>query len=661
MLIQSLPYKFITKKFAERAYKTVPIKRIMGKQGKRVKNRSNELKTTDTISILTPTVKKREKCMFILAKCINKQTYISKISQWVIVSGDKEWNAIDFNNMIANLRNIVPKHVVLTGLYLDSESALKMGTQFVTTDYEAIGYLRNVSNMISTSDFLVCMDDDDYYPPIRVEHAVVSLKKSNKLVAGCSNHIMYDTDLNTVFQFKRFHMNHSINNVLAYKREYIVSGNKYVSTKKHAEEVDFLRNYSSSMIQLEPTKSVIQMCHANNTYNKRQLIVGNAWANDEQKKLFKISSVPTRYVPQNILNEYKDALGYRTDETSEYDIVYYTGIGAPNWSPYDTNLGGSEQAVKHLAESWTKLGFKVAVYGNFGPDITKLSIENNSGGIYLDYKDFRCSLKYKTLILWRYYGIHPSICWNLRADKIILDIHDSIPLHKSCIENMDKVSSIVVRSQSHLNKMCEIHKNNSEFKDKFEIIPNGVRVSEFIPSSSVRRAPYRFCWCSCYKRGLENILFWVWPIIKRCEPSAEFHVYYGMNSVKEQDFKDQMTKLLCQPGVVDHGRCSVDSVIKEKHTSTFHLYYSKTNCETDCISLRESACAGCIPIISKYSVFKERSGIHLDGDPYNQNDMQKIGLEIVKLMKDHQNIERIRNSLIGKETSWDDIAKLWKL
>ena len=633
----------------------------MGKQGKRGKERSKDLlKTTDTISILTPTVQKREGCMFILAKCINKQTCLSKISQWVIVSGDREWNRIDFDNMITNLETVVPKHIAITGCYLDSDIALKMGKEFVTTDYEAIGYLRNVSNMISTGEILVCMDDDDYYPPIRVEHAVRSLKKSNKLIAGCSNHIMYDTDLNYVFQFKRFGLNHSINNVLAYKKEYITNGNQYVSTKRYAEEVDFLNNFSSSMIQLEPTKSVVQMCHANNTYNKRHLVVGNAWVEDDKKSLFKISSVPYRYVPLSILDEYKEALGYCCNEVSEYDIVYYTGVGAPNWSPYETALGGSEQAVKHLAESWTKLGYKVAIYGDFTPDVTKTSIENNNGGVYLNYKNFRCSLKYKKLILWRYYGIHPAICWDLKADKIILDIHDNIPFHKSCIENMNKVSSIVLRSKSHLQRMFEIHKHNSEFKNKIVIIPNGVRISKFICPENTSRSPYRFCWCSCYKRGLANILVWIWPIIKKFEPSAEFHVYYGMNSVRDKTFKDYMTKLLSQPGVIDHGRQDVDTIIKEKHTSTFHLYYSKTNCETDCISLRESACAGCVPIISKYSVFEERDGIHLEGDPNNEEDMRKIGLEIIDLMRDHHKVEKIRNSFIGKETSWAQIAQLWE-
>ena len=58
-----------------------------------VKNKVKKLKKlnalNDKISILTPTVKSRQNCLFILAECIKKQTYLSRISQWVIVSADK--------------------------------------------------------------------------------------------------------------------------------------------------------------------------------------------------------------------------------------------------------------------------------------------------------------------------------------------------------------------------------------------------------------------------------------------------------------------------------------------------------------------------------------------------------------------------------------------
>tara|TARA_Y100000389_G_scaffold204765_1_gene259482 strand:+ start:10582 stop:12489 length:1908 start_codon:yes stop_codon:yes gene_type:complete len=633
----------------------------MGKQGKRTKKRIKDLNSVEAISLLTPTVMSRKKCLLLLAKCIKNQTYASKISQWVIVSADKEWNEDDFNSVIAKLQVFVPENIKIDSLYITDEKAKQMGDEYVTDDYEAIGYLRNLTNMLATGSFIIALDDDDYYPPLRVEHAVSSLRNSHKLIAGCSPHIMYDADLETVFQFRKFGPNHSVNNSLAYKKEYIDNGNKYDSTKRHAEEKTFLNDYKSEMVQLDPNKTIVQMCHMNNTYNKRGIIVDSSWAGKpEHTTIFKISTIKHKFIPNEYLNGYCEALGYSYEDQSKYDIVYYTGCGCPVWSPYDENLGGSEQAVKHLVESWVKLGYSVAVYGDYSPEVVERTSNDDKTGDWINFKDFKCSLKYKTIILWRYYGIHPTITWSLKADRIYLDIHDIIPLHPSCIDNIEKVDKIMVRSKFHSDEICKITKNCS-VSDKMTIIPNGIRVKDFTPDGSIERDPYRFCWCSCYKRGLAQILAWVWPYIKQLEPRASFHIYYGMDNVKEEDFKNFMRNLLAQPGVIDHGRQSVDAVILEKHTASFHLYYSATRAETDCISLRESACAGCIPIISNFNVFHERSGIHLDGNPFDKDEMMKVAYTIVGLMKDTQQLDKIRDSITGKEGDWDKFANEWPL
>jgi hypothetical protein len=46
--------------------------------------------------------------------------------------------------------------------------------------------------------------------------------------------------------------------------------------------------------------------------------------------------------------------------------------------------------------------------------------------------------------------------------------------------------------------------------------------------------------------------------------------------------------------------------------SSFQLYVTNTISEIDCISIKESVLAGCIPIISNFGVFEERDGIHYD-------------------------------------------------
>jgi hypothetical protein len=88
------------------------------------------------------------------------------------------------------------------------------------------------------------------------------------------------------------------------------------------------------------------------------------------------------------------------------------------------------------------------------------------------------------------------------------------------------------------------------------------------------------------------------------------------------------------------------------------LYYSNTSAETDCISIRESICAGCIPILSKFNVFGERKGIHLDGDPNNEEDMKRVALSIVELV-DNKDLSALREQHMGNETTWKEIALAW--
>tara|TARA_Y100000389_G_scaffold136015_2_gene133539 strand:- start:3821 stop:5761 length:1941 start_codon:yes stop_codon:yes gene_type:complete len=632
----------------------------MGNNKKKGNKSFGKSKSIESVSILTPTVLKRKDCLPVLAECIAKQTMYSNIKEWVLITADKPWDKEDFHAHVESMRSIIPG-ITIKDFYVNEESAKENGWDLVE-DYEAIGYLRNVTNWICTGDYMVCMDDDDYYPPTRVEHAVNLLKNSSKMIAGCSGHYMYDADIEWVFQFKKLSENHSVNNAIAYKKEYLQTGAKYDSTKKHAEESSFLRLYQTPMIQLKPIHTVLQMIHINNTYNKRQLLVTAAWAPKEQSNIHVLSKKYKDYIPKHILDSYRKALKYsNTPEYSEYDIVYYAGWGSVAWTPYGTKLGGSEQAIKHLVESWVKQGKKVAVYGDFDDEVEKKTKDDISQGDYISFKKFRISDKYKVIIMWRNYGSRPLLSWPIKADKIFLDIHDIVPLPESTVDNLDKVTAVVVRSKFHA-MMMNTHHKTSEIYKKIISIPNGVRVSEFTPDGSIERDPYRFVWCSCYTRGLAQILQVMWPIIKHNEPRASFHVYYGMDGVRDEKFKETMRQLLNQPGVTDHGRQSIDVITKEKQTASYHLYYSSTKAETDCISIRESTVAGCIPILSKKYVFTERTGIHLDGDPNNKDDLVSAASYIVKLLKDESySIEESRQKMIGKEVTWEEISEKWPI
>ena len=120
---------------------------------------------------------------------------------------------------------------------------------------------------------------------------------------------------------------------------------------------------------------------------------------------------------------------------------------------------------------------------------------------------------------------------------------------------------------SEYNKECfKEYIITSNFKlnnDKFNIIMNGIRIDNFKINNNYIRNPYRFCYCSCYTRGLEIILEKIWPIIYNKEPKAELHIYYGMDYIYDDKYKLKMNLLMSQHGVMDHGRQPIDIIIRE--------------------------------------------------------------------------------------------------
>ena len=63
---------------------------------------------------------------------------------------------------------------------------------------------------------------------------------------------------------------HCTNGTMAYRREYMLT-HRYNETQTHAEEKSFLDDYRNPMIQLDPLKTILVMCHADNTFDKNGL------------------------------------------------------------------------------------------------------------------------------------------------------------------------------------------------------------------------------------------------------------------------------------------------------------------------------------------------------------------------------------------------------
>jgi len=593
-------------------------------------------KKLPTVSIITITQFARYELLNILMELIKNQTY-KNIIEWIIVEGSKSIE--DKNQNFIKIEE------------LKNNNILKFPIKYIKTDENIkLGELRNIGNNNCEGDITVCMDDDDFYPKTRVSHCVEKLKNSEFKIAGCSSIYMYDYILNKLYKFKEFAPYHSTNNCMAWKKEYLLN-NKHDSTKDFSEEASFTNDFKEPMIQLNPEDTIITSSHSFNTYNKRELC--SAATMKIHPKIDEIDIPITDYIDIEIYNKYKNIFVKPTD--SIYDIVYFCGGFSIKWDPTDMKLGGSEQAVVNLSTNWAKLGKKVVVYGEI-PD------KDYNGVDYINWKKFPFEQKFKTVILWRLHGLSTGVPFKIKADNIILDIHDNffLDFNNYYKKFTTSINNVFLKSEYHKEMFMKEFNSEIDIK-KCIIIPNGIRINNFIENKyEVTRNPYRFCYCSCYTRGLKEILEKIWPTIYKYEPRAELHIYYGIESIRDQNYINYLLRLISQPGVMDHGRQPMEMIIREKYMSNFHLYITNTTGEIDCISIRESLVTGCIPLLSNFGVFKERDGIHFD----LKDDDKTYGLiavKIIQLLKkyDEMNEEREKLKLSSTLVSWEDVSKKW--
>lgn len=205
-----------------------------------------------SVSLLTVTQQSRQPSLLILKDLVKDQTY-PNILEWILVEGSPtKAAALENAQFIQTLDSTIPIR------YIQTEGGL------------SIGVLRQIANQEAKGDIRVVLDDDDYYPCDRVEHAVTRLLESKKLLAGCSRMLLFDYQLNKLFQFRSFGINHSVSSCMAWTRDY---PGFYDLLVRFAEESSFTEDFTEPMVQLDPWKTIIQSSHTENTYSKKALVV----------------------------------------------------------------------------------------------------------------------------------------------------------------------------------------------------------------------------------------------------------------------------------------------------------------------------------------------------------------------------------------------------
>lgn len=263
--------------------------------------------TLPSVSIVTITQFGRFESFRILYELIYRQTY-TNIQEWIIVEGshsetDATQNEESILNFLEDMHNKCDKS--------NREFIPIPNTIYLPYTGNKLGELRNLGNSACTSNVIVCMDDDDYYPPSRVSHAVELLYSqythTNQFIGGTSDLYIYDFFLEKLYKYQAnggFGPYHSTNNCMAYKREYLIE-NRHDSDAVSGEEPSFTKNFTNPMVQFDPLQTIICISHSSNTFNKRNLCIGGSLGIYTFMK--EVNGPIVNYIPQDIYNMMKCA------------------------------------------------------------------------------------------------------------------------------------------------------------------------------------------------------------------------------------------------------------------------------------------------------------------------------------------------------------------
>jgi glycosyltransferase involved in cell wall biosynthesis len=198
------------------------------------------------VSICTPTFNRRPFIPYMI-KCFEHQDYPKDRIEWIIVD--------DGTDKIGDLVQHIPQV-----------------KYFAYEDQMVLGKKRNLMHDKTKGDIIVYMDDDDYYPPVRISHAVDTLIKNPKaLCVGSSEIYIYFKHIEKMYQFGPYNATHATAGTFAFRRK-LLSLTRYDDTAALAEEKHFLKNYTIPFAQLDPMKSILVFSHIHNTFDKRRLL-----------------------------------------------------------------------------------------------------------------------------------------------------------------------------------------------------------------------------------------------------------------------------------------------------------------------------------------------------------------------------------------------------
>lgn len=360
-------------------------------------------------------------------------------------------------------------------------------------------------------------------------------------------------------------------------------------------------------------------------------------------------------------------------ESSGRDMVIYCGQTTHQWGPHTfatKGVGGSEEAVIHLAREYGKMGWNVTVYNNCGHKEVKDPVALDKFVTYRPFWEFNYRDKQDVVILWRW--VKPLDA-DINALKIFLDLHDVMPQGEFTEKRLEKVTKIFVKTKFHRSLFPNVP------DEKFAIVPNGMELYEDL---SIKKDPMLVINTSSPDRSLD-VLPALWKRVKEQVPEAKLQWAYGWEIYKNAHATNpkmlkwmrDTIKAMDDAGIEQLGRLAQKDV-GELYQRASYLAYPTEFAEIDCISVKKAQAALCYPVATDFGALKESikfgAMVHSTKtkDTWNKPYQFHFGLEgeeaqktwvdmMVFKLKNPENLVPATVKRWADDFAWPNIAKRW--
>lgn len=130
-----------------------------------------------------------------------------------------------------------------------------------------LGKKRNMLNALAKGEYILCMDDDDYYPADKISYTIEMMQRHRALISGSDQIPIWYSHINRIFKTRSFGPQNILNGTFCYHRNYLKK-HRYEDACNLAEEEGFTNRFTVNPLQLPGERTILCISHSQNTFDK---------------------------------------------------------------------------------------------------------------------------------------------------------------------------------------------------------------------------------------------------------------------------------------------------------------------------------------------------------------------------------------------------------